>query len=91
MNQYHYVVVFDEEEGWRIDPISEENKFPDGTIYDTDTHSWEYGYQGDGIFFDRECEITSQLTVALNKLTRVSAQWYTHIHICLMTTILKNI
>jgi hypothetical protein len=73
MNQYHYVVVFDEQEGWRIDPWTEEARFPDGTIYNTETDSWESGYQGEGIFFDRECEITSQLTIALDKLTKVGA------------------
>jgi hypothetical protein len=73
MNQYHYVVVFDEQEGWRIDPVTEEHKFPDGTIYNTDTNSWEYGYQGDGVFFDSELELTSQLTIALNKLSEVKA------------------
>ena len=73
MNQYHYVVVYDEATGWRIDPWTEEAKFPDGTIYNTDTDSWEYGYQGDGIFFDNELELTSQLTIALNKLSEVKA------------------
>lgn len=66
MNQYHYVVVFDEVEGWRIEPDQEEIKFPDGTIYDTENNSWQYGYQGDGIFFDRECEITETLTALLD-------------------------
>jgi hypothetical protein len=74
MNQYHYVVVYDEVDGWRIDPLQEEIRFVDGTIYDTDTHSWESGYQGEGIFFNRECELTEQLTIALNKLGKVSAQ-----------------
>lgn len=74
MIQYHYVVMFDEENGWSIDPWTEESKFPDGTIYDTDTDSWEFGYQGEGIFFNRECDITSQLTIALNKLNEVDAQ-----------------
>jgi hypothetical protein len=73
MNQYHYVVVFDEQGGWRICSWTEESKFPDGTIYNTDTGGWEYGYQGEGIFFDNELELTSQLTIALNKLTKVSA------------------
>jgi hypothetical protein len=73
MNQYHYVVVYDEVDGWRIDPWTEEARFPDGTIYNTETDSWESGYQGEGIFFDRECEITSQLTIALDKLTKVGA------------------
>jgi hypothetical protein len=73
MNQYHYVVVFDEATGWRIDPWTEEARFFDGTIYNTETDSWESGYQGEGIFFDRECEITSQLTIALDKLTKVGA------------------
>jgi hypothetical protein len=73
MNQYHYVVIYDEIDGWRIDPWTEEARFPDGTIYNTETDSWESGYQGEGIFFDRECEITSQLTIALDKLTKVGA------------------
>jgi hypothetical protein len=73
MNQYHYVVVYDEVDGWRIDPLQEEIRFVDGTIYDTDTHSWESGYQGEGIFFNRECELTSQLTIALDKLSKVGA------------------
>lgn len=66
MKQYHYVVVFDEVEGWRIEPDQEEIRFPDGTIYDIENNSWQYGYQGDGIFFDRECEITETLTALLD-------------------------
>ena len=73
MNQYHYVVVFDEQKGWHIEPEVEQDVFPNGTIYNTDTESWEYGYQGDGIFFDSELELTSQLTIALDKLNKVSA------------------
>jgi hypothetical protein len=73
MNQHHYIVVFDKEEGWRICSWTEETKFPDGTIYNTETGAWEYGYQGDGIFFDSELELTSQLTIALDKLNKVSA------------------
>lgn len=73
MNQYHYVVVFDDEAGWRVCPWTEEAKFPDGTIYNTDTGGWESGYQGEGVFFDRECELTEQLTIALNKLSEVKA------------------
>lgn len=73
MYQYHYVIVFDDKEGWRIDPVTEEHKFTEGTIYDTDSESWEYGYQGDGVFFDRELELTSKLTMTLNKLNEVKS------------------
>lgn len=71
MKQYHWIVVYDKEEGWRIDPVTEEHKFSDGTIYDTETNEWIYAYQGEGIFFDRECELTESLCKTLQDMNEV--------------------
>ena len=71
MKQYHWVVVYDSEQGWRIEPVEEEVRYPNGTIYDTENNSWEYGYQGEGIFLDRECELTETLCAKLETMNGV--------------------
>jgi hypothetical protein len=63
--EYTYVIVYKEGEGWEIDTDSEEQFFPNGTIYNRETKQWEHGYLGDGEFNGREEEITDQLCKAL--------------------------
>jgi hypothetical protein len=65
--QYHYVVSYKEGEGWAIDTDSEETRFPDGTIYDTEKNEWQFGYLGDGKFNGREQELTEQLMEILER------------------------
>jgi hypothetical protein len=70
--EYTYVIVYKEGEGWEIDYESEEQFFPNGTIYNRETTQWEYGYLGDGQFNGRELEITETLTSALELLNGVN-------------------
>ena len=70
--EYTYVIVYKEGEGWEIDYESEEQFFPNGTIYNTETTQWEHGYLGDGEFNGGEEEITETLTSALEILNGVS-------------------
>lgn len=65
---HHYVIMFDEESNkWSVDIDGEEVAFPNGTIYNAETRSWEYGYAGDGNFVGREQELTEQLSQQLDK------------------------
>lgn len=66
--EYTYVIVYKEGEGWEIDTESEEHFFPNGTIYDTDTRKWEYGYLGEGEFNANEKAVTEQLCKALDTM-----------------------
>ena len=66
--EYTYVIVYKEGEGWEIDTESEEQFFPNGTIYDTNTREWEYGYLGDGEFNADEKAVTEQLCKALDTM-----------------------
>ena len=63
--EYTYVIVYKEGEGWEIDTESEEQFFPNGTIYDNETTEWEYGYLGEGEFNANEKAVTEQLCKAL--------------------------
>jgi hypothetical protein len=73
MKKYHWVIVFDQQNKWHIEPEVEEEVFNDGTIYDTDTHSWKSGYEGDGVYDEEDMKLTSRLMVELDKLNKVSA------------------
>jgi uncharacterized membrane-anchored protein len=66
--EYTYVIVYKEDEGWEIDTESEEQFFPNGTIYDNETTQWEHGYLGDGEFNADEKAVTEQLYKALRQM-----------------------
>ena len=66
--EYTYVIVYKEGEGWEIDYESEEQFFPNGTIYNTETTQWEHGYLGDGEFNADEKAVTEQLCKALDTM-----------------------
>jgi hypothetical protein len=67
MRQYHFAIMFDEETNrWDIDIDTEESAFPNGTIYNTETKEWEYGYAGDDKFTGREEEILQRLSKLLD-------------------------
>ena len=73
MKKHHWVVVFDKQKGWHIEPEVEEEVFNDGTIYDTETNNWKSGYEGDGVYDEEDMKLTSQLMVELDKLNKVGA------------------
>ena len=67
--EYHYIVVFDERTNtWRVDIGREETDYPEGTIFNHATGSWEYGYQGDGEFTGNEYNLSQALWRKLAEL-----------------------
>jgi phage terminase large subunit-like protein len=67
-NQYHFVVIFDEDDGgWRIDVDTEEVAFPDGTIYNNKTREWEFAETRKGYSTPEE-QLAEQLNKTLDDL-----------------------
>lgn len=66
--EHHYVIVYREDTGWEIDIDTEESAFPDGTIFNTETKEWEYGYLGEGEYNKDEQAITWQLSKAIAQM-----------------------
>jgi hypothetical protein len=66
MKEHHYVVSWSEKSGWSINVDLEESAFPDGTIYDHETHEWSHAYQGEGEWQDNEQELTEELQSILD-------------------------
>jgi len=59
--EHYYIVRYSEREGWQIDPDTESEYFPNGTIYDRALEEWQFGYLGDGEYNGKECELTETL------------------------------
>ena len=68
--EYHFIVKYSEQEGWSLDTDTEEALFDNGTIYDTETDRWEYGYLGEGEFNGQEDELASLLHLKLNLMNK---------------------
>ena len=66
MKEHHYVVSWNEKSGWSINVELEESAFPDGTIYDHETHEWSNAYKGEGEWQDNEQELTEELQSILD-------------------------
>ena len=69
MKEYHYIVKYNSEDGWSIDADTESANFPNGTIYNTKTEQWEFGYLGDGKFNGQEDELATQLSRKLLEMS----------------------
>jgi hypothetical protein len=60
--------MFDDETNeWNLDVDGEESAFPNGTIYNDEINTWEYGYAGDGNFVGMEDTLSTQLSQQLDK------------------------
>jgi hypothetical protein len=66
MKEHHYVVSWNEKSGWSINVELEESAFPNGTIYDHETHEWSNAYKGEGEWQDNEQELTEELQSILD-------------------------
>lgn len=66
MKEHHYVVSWSEKSGWSINVELEESAFPNGTIYDHETHEWSNAYKGEGEWQDNEQELTEELQSILD-------------------------
>jgi len=65
---YHWILAYsDKDNRWTIDIDSEERAFNNGTIYDEDEQTWEFGYGNDGTFVGNEQELTKQLCETLDR------------------------
>jgi hypothetical protein len=71
--EHHYIIKFNEEEGWQIDPDLDSDNFPNGTIYDSET-GWEFGYQGEGVYAKDEERLSEELTLLLEHHNTMSAR-----------------
>jgi hypothetical protein len=71
--EHHYIIKFNEEEGWQIDPDLDSDNFPNGTIYDSET-GWEFGYQGEGVYAKDEERLSEELTLLLDHHNKMSAR-----------------
>ena len=72
--EYHYIVRYSEANGWKIDADTESANFPEGTIYNTVTEQWEFGYLGDGKYNGQEDELCSQLSVKLADMNEAKTE-----------------
>lgn len=46
MIEHHYIIKYSKEEGWSWDTDSEEPRYPEGTVWDTEGERWSVGYVG---------------------------------------------
>lgn len=46
MIEHHFIIKYSKEQGWSWDTDSEEPRYPDGTVWDTERESWSVGYIG---------------------------------------------
>ena len=53
---------------WYIDSGDMECHYPSGTIWDSETETWNYEYMGDDKYYPRAEEIGETITDAVNKL-----------------------
>lgn len=69
MKEHYFIVKWSREQGWELDPESEEARFPDGTVWNG--KEWElpysYGYDGEGLFNDGNDLIAQDLEVILSQ------------------------
>jgi hypothetical protein len=64
--QHHFILVYDTKtEGWELDTDCEELRFPDGTIWNEESQSWETGYLGNSIYEEKEEELAEAITKVL--------------------------
>lgn len=63
--EHHFIVKYSTENGWEFDTDSEEVRFPDGTVWNSETDEWSSGYAGEGEFVDNDDTIGDQLAKSL--------------------------
>lgn len=63
--EHHFIVKYSTENGWEWDTDSEEMRFQDGTIWNSDTQEWSIGYAGDGEYVDNDDVIGENLGSAI--------------------------
>jgi len=63
--EHYYIIKWSKAEGWEFDPDTEEDRFPNGTVWNGS--EWEYPYEGEGIYNDNNDLITEDLMVILSQ------------------------
>ena len=46
MKEHHFIIKYSKDKGWEWDTDSEEARYPDGTVWDSDSNGWQSGYAG---------------------------------------------
>ena len=71
MKEHHFIIKYSKDKGWEWDTDSEEPRYPDGTVYDTESESWSVGYvgwneeKGEAEYLDDDDLIGEQLSAIL--------------------------
>lgn len=66
--EHHFIVKYSTEKGWEWDTDSEETRFPDGTVWNSDSQEWAIGYAGEGEYVDNDDTIGEDLGSAIQLL-----------------------
>lgn len=69
--EHHFIIKYSTENGWELDTDSEEAKYPDGTVWNSDTQEWSNGYEGEGEYLDNDDVIGETLNAAINLMNGV--------------------
>jgi hypothetical protein len=73
--EHHFIVKFNEETGvWSWDTDTEEARFDNETIFNSETNEWSSGYLGDGEFDPAEEGLGEQLQHALYVMNLVNGK-----------------
>lgn len=46
MIEHHYIIKYSKEGGWEWDTDTEEDRYPNGTVFNDETEEWQSGYVG---------------------------------------------
>ena len=79
MIEHHFIIKYSKERGWEWDTDTEEARYPDGTVWDTEGESWSVGYvgwdkeKGEAEYLDDDDLIGEQLGAILEVANGVKA------------------
>lgn len=70
---HYFVVAHDTDTGrWSIDADTEQIRFSDGTIYDTDTETWCHDYTGLDTWFPNAKELLDVIQSAIQNMNMIA-------------------
>jgi hypothetical protein len=65
MKEHYYIIKWSKAGGWELDSDTEEDRFPNGTVWNGS--EWEYPYEGDGVFNDNNDLVSQDLGTILDQ------------------------
>lgn len=70
--EHHFIVKYSTENGWEWDTDSEEARYDEGTVWNSETDTWSSGYAGEGEYVDNDDTIGDTLSSALQLMNGVN-------------------